>query len=317
MSDNTLRVAVIGVGNMGKHHVSAYTSLTQFALIGIVDTDRDALRACAQNVTVPQYQNLEDMIQEQRPDAVSICVPASQHFSVATHCLEQGCHVLLEKPIASSVSEAHALVTLAKRAERHLVIGHIERFNPAIIRVKDILSEGTIGRVYGVVTTRSNPFPQKTLDVDVRLDLAIHDVDLANYFLGAYPLSSSCVTHDLGGRGMPDSASYLLKYENSVAHVQADWFSSVRSRTVKVLGANGYIVADLLNHSVTVYGADVREYRVEKHNALQAELRAFYESITHNIPTDSTHAVRALETVLAGDSHNEKWSDYPAITPVV
>ncbi len=303
MSDK-IRVAVIGVGHMGTHHVKAYMAMDRFQIVGIADTNVSALHSEVFGV-VPRYEKFEDMIREQKPDIVSVCVPAMQHFAVAAYCLRHECHVLLEKPVTVRVGEARCLQKITQLTGRQLMVGHIERFNPTISLVKELVRQEKVGRIHVVCTIRSGPFPQRMSDVDVRLDLAIHDIDLANFFLNQYPMHAMCLSKDIGGHGAADVASYMLEYGDCVAHIHTDWLSSHKRRIIELRGERGTIVADLLLRNVTVCAEHTETYTVPNADALQAEIRYFADMIQAGACVEMEHAVKALEVALcAHESSN-------------
>jgi UDP-N-acetylglucosamine 3-dehydrogenase len=293
-----LKVAVIGVGNMGKHHAGAYALSDKVVLVGVADPDTLLGKRIARQYKTHYYTDHLELLKHVRPDLVSVCVPTSLHFTVSSSFLKYGSHVLVEKPIAASVSEASQLLDLAKRNQRQLMVGHIERYNSVVISVKRLLSEHKIGTVMSLVTRRCSPRPKHIQDVDVSLDLAIHDVDLANYLLDSLPTSFRGIKRKYNLKKLSDSASYFLEYPTSCAYIHVNWVSHDKVRKLEVEGTNGRIVADILTNSIVVNGSTNRKYTIDLGDALRLEIEDFVDAVLSGRLIDSTHAVEALKIVL-------------------
>ena len=166
-----MRTAVIGVGYLGRFHAQKYHGLPNSSLIGIADPSASARAAVAAELGVAAYADHRELLG--RVDAVSVVTPTPSHFSIAKEFLEAGAHVLLEKPMTTTVAEGEALIEAARRAKRVLQIGHLERFNAAVQAVQPMLSMPRF-----IESARLAPFKHRGTDVDVVLDLMIHDIDL-------------------------------------------------------------------------------------------------------------------------------------------
>lgn len=167
-----MRAAVIGVGSMGTNHARVYNELDEVDLVAVADAngERADCIACRMGPRVRAYQNHEAMLDEQKPDLISIAVPTSEHLRVARAAIERGIHVLVEKPIAASLAEAVEMTRLAEQHGVVLTVGHIERFNPAIIELKRRLDAGELGRIFEIHARRLGPFPPRIQDVGVIVD---------------------------------------------------------------------------------------------------------------------------------------------------
>ena len=141
-----IRSAVVGVGSMGQHHARVYTELPDSQLVAVVDSDYGRACTIANKFDVPAYECYERMLEEQRPEAVSVAVPTQLHEQVATAALLSGAHVLIEKPLASTIDEGRRLINLARVMNRHLMVGHIVRFNPATPAVEREVACGRLGQ---------------------------------------------------------------------------------------------------------------------------------------------------------------------------
>jgi len=167
-----IRVGVVGVGNLGQYHARVYHDLKEATLVGVVDSSPDRAKEIAKKQKTQAFTSLEELLKA-GVEAVSVVVPTSLHHEVATRCLEAGCHVLLEKPIASTVEQADDLTRLAHEKGRILQIGHIERFNQAVQALQKLK---TVPKF--IESHRMGPFVARNLDTGVVLDLMIHDIDI-------------------------------------------------------------------------------------------------------------------------------------------
>ncbi|NQY73205.1 MAG: Gfo/Idh/MocA family oxidoreductase, partial [Candidatus Margulisbacteria bacterium] len=172
-----LRVGVIGLGNMGKHHVRNYHEIPDVEVAGICDLNPDVLKLFT-HYGYPMFTDLDTMLAQSNLDAVSITVPTRYHHEVAQKVIESGIHLLVEKPISDSLEQADDIVKRAKDKGVILAVGHIERFNPAVIRLKELVDSGAIGKITSIIAKRVGAFPAQIKDANVVIDLAVHDIDI-------------------------------------------------------------------------------------------------------------------------------------------
>lgn len=174
-----IKAAVIGVGNMGRNHVRVYAEMEDVELVAVADTDEIAAQRAVHSYRVEKvYADYRDMLDQEQPDIVSIAVPTQLHSEVACEAISRGIHVLIEKPIALTQTEGQQIIDMAATHGIKLMVGHIERFNPAIAEIKRRLDRQELGRVFQVHARRLSPFPGRIQDVGVVLDLATHDIDV-------------------------------------------------------------------------------------------------------------------------------------------
>ena len=166
-----IRVAVIGVGYLGKFHAQKYTKISDSELIGIVDLNMESAQKISSELNVPFHTDYREIVD--KVDAVSIVVPTIHHYRIAKDFLKNGVHVLLEKPFASKIEEAEELEKIANEKDLCLQIGHLERFNPVFTKFKELIKQPKF-----IENVRIAPFTNRGADVDVILDLMIHDIDL-------------------------------------------------------------------------------------------------------------------------------------------
>lgn len=297
------RAAVIGAGYLGRFHAQKYAALPQVELVGVVDPDPKAGEAVARETGCRAYANYRELLG--KVDAVSVVTPTPLHHRVSMDFLESGAHVLVEKPITSTVEEARELVAAASRFGRILQVGHLERFNPAILAVESMLD-----RPRFVESNRLAPFKPRGTDVSVVLDLMIHDIDLIQNIVGS-PVSSidavgaSVFTDEI------DIANARIRFENGcVADATASRISMKSERKLRVFQADAYFSIDLqqkvLTHVRKGAGAmqagvpqvEINEQSFDPGDALRDEIVSFLECIeTGRRPVVSGEdGLRALET---------------------
>ena len=301
-----LRAGVIGVGHLGSFHASKYTSLPGVDLVVVVDTDQArAEKVASDNDTnaCRDYREILDQV-----DMVSIAVPTEHHYQVARDFLEAGVHVLLEKPITTNPLEAEELIDLARNNNLVFQIGHLERFNPAIQAILSRQNDPSF-----IESHRLAPFNIRGTDVNVVLDLMIHDIDIILSMV-------KCPLADIRASGTPlltsaiDIANARLEFTNGcVANVTASRVSNKHMRKMRVFQKNQYISIDFLAHKVTSHHACVspspnsdeplicvEEQSFQDGDALLEEIRAFVQSIREGtVPLVSGEdGKRALEVAL-------------------
>lgn len=291
-----LRVAVVGLGNMGRHHVRHYSQLNGVKLVGVCDIRPEVAMDFARQYTCSGYTDMATLIQEQQPDAISIIAPTSLHFELAKQALQAGCHVLLEKPISATLAEADALVALAGVLNLVFTVGHIERFNPTILALNSLLATGKLGEVMMINAHRASPLPPQIKDANVLLDLAVHDIDLCNALAGSAPTIVAGKSFRAQLTDRDDSAHIFLTYPNASASININWVCPTRIRRVEVTGTQGYAFADTLHHTITYWStgnSDPQTLPVTQTDALQQELTHFIDCVRFgNSPLVSGQAAR-------------------------
>lgn len=185
-----IRVAVIGGGNMGKNHLRNYFLLPEAELVGLADIN-PAAKALAGEYKAQFFGDYKEMLDTLKPDAVSIVVPTPFHAEVASEVMNRGIHCLLEKPIASTVDEADALIDLAKKKKLVFTVGHIEHYNPVVRKLKQLMKTNKLGSVTSIVTRRVGGFPAIEPKTDVIIDLAVHDIGIISFLLERQPKKNS------------------------------------------------------------------------------------------------------------------------------
>jgi UDP-N-acetylglucosamine 3-dehydrogenase len=249
-----LKVAVIGIGSMGANHARVYANRDDVDLVGVCDSKPEAVARLSHRHRVPGFSSIEELLEKAKPDAVTVAVPTSLHRSVAETVLKAGVHLLLEKPIATTVDEGREIVALAREHGVQLMIGHIERYNPAVQELRSRLQAGELGEVYRVEVDRVGPFPARIFDVGVTLDLAVHDLDIISSLLGAQPTRLYCQSQQLLHQNHEDAMIGLLDYPGGVlAVLNINWTSPVKRRQLRVYGRKGMFSVDYLTQDLYLY----------------------------------------------------------------
>lgn len=310
-----INVAVIGAGNMGKNHVRIYAELEEANLVAIADKNKSR-KKLAEKFSCRFYEDYREMVEKESINAVSIALPTSLHKEASIFCLEKSLHVLVEKPIASSVKEAREIINAAEKNNRVLMVGHIERFNPAVMELKKIIKENKLGEIISLSARRVGIFPPQIKDANVILDLAIHDIDVFNYLLEKAPERVYAEAEKALNSKREDHAFIMLSYGKVLGFIQVNWITPVKIRELAVTGKKGYAEIDYIMQSIRIYRAiyereydsfgdfvlkfgkaEKEEIEIEKKEPLKIELRHFIECIERGRKPISSgeDAMKALE----------------------
>lgn len=241
------RVGVIGVGHLGQHHARVYTELLDARLVGIVDRDEERAHLIGENLGVPAYSTMEELIARQAPDAVSIVVPTSLHFDVARAAMEAGIHVLVEKPVTTRPDEAEELLKLAAKKDLVLQVGHIERFNSAVRYISQ-----TVHTPIYLESKRIGPFSPRINDVGVVLDLMIHDIDIVLSLVSS-PIARIAATGRCVHTDHEDIADAQITFENGVmAHILVSRVSEKKQRQLDIMEPQRHITVNYETQTVQI-----------------------------------------------------------------
>ena len=298
-----LNVGVVGVGAMGHNHVRVYTRLKNANLMAVSDLMKGTLAEVSKKYNTVGFVDYDNVLKMPEIDAVSICVPTTYHYEVVMSAIEQGKHVLVEKPIAFTLKEAKDMVKAARKQGVKLATGHVERFNPAVLEAKKLLREKLIGEVVSVSAKRVGPFPPRIKDVGVTIDLAIHEVDVMAYLMDS-PVSK--VYAHVGSRlekcEYEDHAEIMMEfYNNAIGMLEVNWLTPYKKRQLEVTGTDGIISLDYIDQTVEIFGKNARNVRVPHHEPLMVELESFLNAIMLDEKPKITgeDGIHALKTVLA------------------
>lgn len=273
-----IKTAIVGIGHLGSKHLKVYSGLPrQVELVGVCDIKKERTQRLADHYRIPyvrDYRKLAGQI-----EAVNICVPTDLHFEVAKFFLEAGVHTFIEKPMTATLKQADQLIRLARQRKLKLQVGHIERFNAAFQAVKRFAAEPLF-----IECHRLNPFPHRSLDIGVIMDLMIHDIDIV---LGLIPFP----IQDIQAIGvnvltpLEDIASVRLRFANGcVCNLTASRISDDCMRKIRIFQKDSYISLDYVKQEALIY----KKYKqkilrhhlpIEKEEPLKKELEHFVECV--------------------------------------
>lgn len=251
MNKDKLKVGVIGVGHLGEYHVQKYRSIPRVELVGVVDTDRDRANEISRRYNVRAYQEHNEILG--MVDAVSLAVPTEVHFDIARDILSGGVHVLVEKPITYRLDDADALLDAARKNNLLLQVGLVERFNPAVVHMESLLN-----RPVFIESHRMNVFTVRGIDVDVVLDLMIHDLDIILHVVDSeikelHAVGMSVITDKT------DIANVRMIFENgTVANLTASRVSNKTLRKIRVFQPDAYLSVNCLKKEISIIRLDVK-----------------------------------------------------------
>jgi UDP-N-acetylglucosamine 3-dehydrogenase len=286
-----LRAAVIGLGSMGLNHARVYGEIEGVELAAVADVSSDRLGLAT---TPNRYDDYRRLLAGERLDLVSVCVPTLLHHDIALAAIRSGVALLVEKPIAATLDQGRDLATVARDAGVPLMIGHVERFNPAVIETKRQLDAGKLGRVYHLYAQRTGPFPARVRDVGVVHDLAPHDIDVICFLLGSRPDRVYAETLRGVATEHEDLLSGILRFpDGAVAVLDVNWLTPVKVRRLSLLGEKGLLQADYLSQRLTFYpkgpdgqllDAAPQAIPIESAEPLRLELEAFGDAVRRGVP---------------------------------
>ena len=315
---NKIKTGVVGVGHLGQHHTKHYTKIKSAELVGVYDINEAQAKKIAKQFKTKAFSTLDEMLS--LVDGVSIVTPTKEHAKIAEKCISQGKHVFIEKPITKTTKEADKIIALAKKTKVILQVGHIERFNPALTPLKDLIIKPKY-----IEVQRLAPYMIRGTDIPVVLDLMIHDIDLVLSFINS-PVKKidasglSIMTNSV------DIANARIHFENgSVANITSSRVAKDKVRKIKIFQRNLYITIDFLIGLTEIYRVMDKEKRgtsaiitapieskgrprhivyekpkIKKQDALQMELINFIEAIQDKSETivDGVAGREALKVAL-------------------
>jgi len=325
-----LGVAVIGVGHWGPNLVANFNDDPRSRVVRVVDLDEARLSVVRERFPdVLTGRDVAEALADPAVGAVVVATPTTTHEEVAGAALDAGKHVLVEKPMAASMPAARRLAERAAACQRVLMVGHVFVYNAAVVRAKQAIDSGELGRIYTITMQRTNLGPIR-IDVNAAWDLAAHDVSIANYWLGAPPLSASAVGGAWINRGIEDTVFATLRYRDDVlVHLHASWLHPRKTRDIAIVGDRKMLTFDdmdtrvplrLYDKQVTqersqptfvdsfdtfrmaVQEGDVSEPRVEPGQPLRNECEHFLDcvlggAVSRSGPREGIDVIAALEAI--------------------
>ncbi|MCW3989981.1 MAG: Gfo/Idh/MocA family oxidoreductase [Candidatus Bathyarchaeota archaeon] len=299
-----LNVAVIGCGFWGKNHARIYNDLDAAELVAVSDLNEDAACSLGERYGVDHYGDVGALLKRNDVEMVSICTPTVTHADIALAAMEAGKHVLVEKPMTSTVAEAERLIAASEKAGVKLTVGFVERFNPGVIEALRLVSEGKIGDVILARAHRVSRYPLRISDVGVVKDLAIHDADIVRQLFGVDPETVYATAGNLV-HSFEDYANIVLRFPgNRSAFIETNWLTPRKIRRLILTGSEGLITVEFITQEVTVEDDEGRYTPFLKpQEPLTLELESFVEAILEDKPPaisgeDGLKALRICEAAL-------------------
>ncbi len=312
-----LNAGVIGVGNMGRHHARNYAEIPSTNLVAVADVNGKIAKEVADRYKCKSYHDYKEMLLKEKLDMISIAVPTKIHKKIALDCIAKGLNILIEKPIAGTVEDAKKIVQTAKQKGIKFTVGHIERFNPAVLKLKEMIEKGKIGELVSIVTFRFGPTPPQIKDANVVIDIGVHDIDIMNWFFGKLPQKVTAQ----GGKALhvatEDHVEAFLNYGSGTGVLLSNWITPFKVRKLTVSGTKAYVELDYITQKLDFYESNVvtsfddfgdflikfgenekkKEVKVHNTEPLRAEIISFVKSIL----TNTRPMVTAREAIEALD----------------
>ena len=275
-----INVGVIGVGAMGYNHARVYYRLEEANLVAVSDVSERTLNKVCEKYNAKGYSDYEDLLKDPEIEVVSVCVPTTHHHDVVMKAIEYGKHVLVEKPIAFGLEEAEEMIAAAKEKGVILGTGHVERFNPAVQKAKELIENDVIGDVVSASAKRVGPFPPRIKDVGVCIDLAIHDLDVMYYLFNedveqVYGTMSSI----LDKTDFEDHAEIMVSFTNATGILEVNWLTPYKRREIEITGTDGIISVDYIEQSIEVFGKFAQDITIKHEEPLKEELKSFLKAV--------------------------------------
>ncbi len=295
-----IRTAVIGVGSLGRHHARNYRELAEMEdieFVGVCDSSEETAKEIATLNSCEYFTDWKDLIG--KVDAVSIVTPTETHSEIACEFLRNGVDCLVEKPIARTLDEADEMIETAKKSGAKIMVGHLERYNPAMVALRPHVTKPLYFEIH-----RVSPFPNRSLDVDVVLDVMIHDLDSIQWLVGEDVRATS-----IQAVGIPiisnkvDAANARIEFQNgAVANITSSRVGTEKIRKTRFYQTKSYVVLDYLTKFASItsldpdaahplLGIDINRLEIEDVEPLRAELTAFLSSIKN----DETPSITAQD----------------------
>lgn len=310
-----INIAVVGLGYMGQNHTRVFSSMPNVNLTAVCDIDELKVQKLVKQYKIAPYSDYKKLLEDEKLDAVSICLPTILHFEAVKLAITKRIPVFVEKPICENVLQAKKLINLAARFKTPIMVGHIERFNPVVSEIKHRIDSKELGKIFLIQTERFSPPLVSDPKVPVTVDLATHDIDIIFYLLDGQVPKRIKAEVDSIGYSRSDLVTAVVRFKKGVVGVvQVSWVHPVKKRLLTVLGEKGMYVANYITQELFFYRqnrqlfkeesflgfnnrADVTKISFESKEPLQVELEAFVESLKkkQTMPVSAGEGLRVLQ----------------------
>ena len=306
----TVNVGVIGVGAMGENHVRVYHKMEEANLIAVSDVSERKKKKIEKKYGAKGYTDYCELLENPDIEVVSVCVPTTFHHAVVMEAIRHKKHILVEKPIAFTLTEAEEMITAAKEAGVILATGHVERFNPAVQKAKELIDDGVIGDIVSAFAKRVGPLPPRIKDVGVSIDLAIHDLDIMNYlFEEEITQVYGTMNSSFDDSEFEDHAEIMVSFDNeSTGIIEVNWLTPYKRRELELTGTAGIISVDYIQQSIEVYGKFAQDIEIIHEEPLKGELNSFLHSVVEGEEPVITgeDGLKALKMVIAANKSSKE-----------
>lgn len=316
-----LKIAVVGAGYMGRNHIRTFRSFDDVDLMAVVEPDVETAKTINRIYGIKVYPSLKQILKLHRIDIISIASPTSTHYVLANQALQAGIASFVEKPITETVQQGQKLIKLSEEHKIPLMVGHIERFNPAIVELKRRLKDNQLGKIFEIRSERRGSFPERINDVGVVIDLATHDIDLYEYLLETKVVCVKSVTKKCFHPKHEDYVVSLMDLKNGATGVlNVNWITPTKIRKLQITGERGMFSINLLTQELYFYKnnmskinweqmevfkavseGDMTKIKIDLNEPLALELRAFVDAVKDRqpMPVEGKTGLRALKIAYA------------------
>ena len=303
-----MKVGIIGTGAMGQHHLRIYSEMKDVEIAGICDIDRKRAESLSKIYHTTPYFDHKELL-KQDLDAVSIVVPTTLHTEVALDAINSHTHILVEKPISNTLENADIMINAAHDAKVKLMVGHIERFNPAVLKLKEMIDSDMLGKIVSISSRRVGPFNPRIRDVGIIMDLGVHDIDVISFLYGrkineVYTIAGSDI------HTFEDHASILLRCDTNLSGmVETNWLTPNKIRKLTAIGLKGVAYLDYIKQTVELEdNAWIRTAKVEQREPLKVELEHFIMAVSNDseVISNGETSRHALQVAMAAIESYQK-----------
>jgi predicted dehydrogenase len=288
-----LRLGLAGLGSMGRNHLRVISNHPEATLAAVADPDAVALEAAIAGTGAKGFSDPLEMIDDANLDGIVVAAPTTAHLALALAAIDRGLNVLVEKPLAATVEDGLAIVTAARKRNVRVQVGHVERYNPAVLEMGRLLRAGWLSTIYAVTSRRAGPFPARIRDVGVTVDLGTHDIDMLSWIADERPVRVYAETAQRLHASHEDLTFGLMHFPSgAIGFLDVDWLTPAKRRSLVALGEEGMFELDYLTQKLTftrsnvdrpqliggyatTFTGDVAEIPVDNIEPLRAELDEF------------------------------------------
>jgi len=304
-----LKTAVIGTGFWGKNHARVYKELAETELLAVCDIDESRASSIAKQFNVTPYTSIEKMLKKEDIEAASVCTWSTSLAQEAIKVVENGRHVLVEKPMAANTKQAEKLVNTAEKMGVHLTVGFLMRFIPGLQQMKKAVETESIGELVCATAKRVSQWPERIGDVGVVKDTAIHDIDVMLYLFNQQPIAVYAKTGRMKHNKFEDYAQIMLTFEGGKnAFVESNWLTPYKTRVLVATGSDAIMKLDYMTQELTIENAkETVQPRYETQEPLKLELKHFANCILNKekpliTGLDGLRALKTAESALKSSS---------------